>query len=47
MEAMGLWQAFLQTGAPEFYLMYKQARKMENSNVLENTGSGDSGHTVQ
>ena len=47
MNAAALWNAFLQTGAPEFYLMYKNAIKMENGNVSDNSGPGDSGHTLQ
>ena len=46
MDADGFWNAFVQTGAPEFYLMYKNALKMENRNVLDNTRPGDPGHTL-
>ena len=46
MNATALWNAFLQTGAPELYLMYKQAVKMENGNVLDDTRPGDTGHTL-
>lgn len=40
------WQSFLQTGAPELYLLYRQAQKMEIQNVLDDTGPGDTGHTL-
>ena len=47
MNAAALWNAFLQTGAPEFYLMYKNAAKMENENVSDYTRPGDPGHIIQ
>ena len=47
MIASEFWQSFLQTGAPELYLLYKHAQKMENQNVLDDTGPGDSGHNLQ
>ena len=47
MNAMNYWQLFLETGAPEMYLMYTQMRKQEAKNVLESTGLGDASHTIQ
>lgn len=47
MEAVQFWQAFMQTGAPEFYLLYKQARKMEKDYVLDNSGVGNTGYPLQ
>ena len=41
------WQSFVQTGAPELYLLYKRAQKMENGNVPDDTGPGSSGHGLQ
>ena len=38
MTARDYWQMFLDTGAPEFYLLYNNARKMENTNVLDSSG---------
>lgn len=41
------WELFLQTGAPEFYLKYQQAMRMEDPNVSDNTGPGTTGHGLQ
>lgn len=35
-----LWQGFLETGAPELYLLYRHAMKTEMDHVLDNTGAG-------
>ena len=35
-----LWQTFLETGSPEVYLLYNQAKKVEKTNVLDGTGIG-------
>lgn len=37
MNAGQLWQTFMETGAPEIYLMYNRARKMEESDVSDST----------
>lgn len=47
MLAKDYWQIFLETGAPEFYLMYNNARKMENPNVFDDSRPGTSGNTIQ
>jgi len=47
MNANNYWQMFLETGAPEFYLLYNNARKMENDYVLDGSGIGAPGHPVQ
>lgn len=46
MEAKSLWGLFLETGAPEYYLMYCEARKAEESHVSENPGPGASGGCI-
>jgi len=38
MRADNYWQMFLETGAPEMYVMYAQAVKMEGKNVLDDPG---------
>lgn len=38
MDANNCWQLFLETGAPELYLMYAQARRAEGAYVSEGTG---------
>ena len=47
MTSQDYWQIFLDTGAPEMYLLYQNARKMEISNVLDNAGSDPSGYGLQ
>lgn len=42
MNATDYWQFFMETGAPEYYLMYQKALKMEATNVLD-----DPGHRAQ
>ena len=39
MNACDYWTIFLETGAPEMYLMFQQARRREESYVSDNTGS--------
>lgn len=47
MNSQFAWQIFLDTGSPEMYLLYNQARKMENTNVLEDQRPGITGDKVQ
>lgn len=47
MDSQNLWQMFLETGAPEMYLLYNKARKMEELHVLDDTGPGAAGHGLQ
>lgn len=46
MNTQQLWQTFLETGAPEVYLLYHQAKKVDNSNVPDSTGAGPSGNAL-
>ncbi len=46
MKSRELWQAFLDTGAPELYLLYSQARSTEVSDVFDDPGPGIAGHTL-
>lgn len=41
------WQLFLKTGSPEAYLMYNEAKRMEQTHVPQHEGPGCSGHTLQ
>ena len=41
------WQLFMETGAPELYLMYHHARKQEEDYVSNHTGTGSAGHSIQ
>lgn len=40
MESQDYWKMFMETGAPELYLMYNSARKMESKHVLDDSGPG-------
>ena len=46
MKSQELWQIFLETGAPEVYLLYNQARKTEEANVLDAQGIGTARYTL-
>ena len=41
-----LWQLFLDTGAPEAYLLYK-AQKSEGNHVSDHPGHRPAGHGLQ
>lgn len=47
MNAPELWQLFLETGAPEIYMLYTKASKTEGIHVPDNTGSGAAGDGLQ
>ena len=47
MNAQDYWEMFIETGAPELYLMYNHARKMEKAHVLDDSGPGFTGHSLQ
>ena len=47
MNAMDYWHIFLETGAPEMYLLYSKALKMEATNVSDHEGTGAAGHGLQ
>lgn len=40
MESKQLWQAFLDTGAPEIYVLYAHAKKVEETHVFNGTRPG-------
>ncbi len=40
MEKKDYWQLFLETGAPELYMLYSRERRMENSHVSDNQSAG-------
>ena len=47
MNSQELWQVFLETGAPEMYLLYTKAQKLEDAHVLDDPGPGASGGHLQ
>lgn len=47
MNSKDYWQIFLETGAPEFYLLYNSAKKMERSHVLDYAGTRSQSYNLQ
>ncbi len=47
MRARDYWQIFMETGAPEAYMAYTRALKMEESYVPEDGRVGITGHGLQ
>ena len=47
MDAANYWQLFIDTGAPEMYLLYQQARKTEEYYVSDHPGDRPAGHGLQ
>jgi len=47
MKSSDLWLIFLETGAPEAYLLYSRALKMEERNVPDDSGLGIAGYRLQ
>ena len=43
MDSKVFWQVFLDTGAPEMYLLYNKARQTEELHVFNDPGSGTAG----
>ena len=46
MTSQEYWQMFMETGAPELYLLFNKAKRMENTHVLDDTRSGASGYSL-
>ena len=43
-----MWQLFLETGAPEAYLLYKtQGKRTESAHVSDNQSACAAGHGLQ
>ena len=47
MNAMDYWTLFLETGAPEAYLMYSKALKSEGTHVFDDPGHRPQGNGLQ
>jgi len=47
MKAQEYFNMFMETGIPEMYLMFQQARRMENGNVPDDQGTCASDHSLQ
>ena len=46
MDAANYWQLFMETGAPEMYLLYQQALKSEGDHVSDSSGHRPAGHRL-
>ena len=47
MDVKAAWQMFVETGAPEMYLLYTQARKTEKPYVFEDSRPGPASYEIQ
>ena len=47
MNATDFWQLFMETGAPEAYLMYSKMLKTEKTYVYDDPGHRPAGHRLQ
>ena len=47
MKAQDYWKLFIETGVPEYYLLYSRMTKMEAQHVSDNSGPGAPGHGLQ
>ena len=47
MNAQDYWNIFLETGAPEAYLLYNKVRKMEETDVSDDARLGSSSLGLQ
>ena len=47
MNTMDYWQLFLETGAPEAYLMYSRMLLAEAQHVYDHSGHRPAGHGLQ
>ena len=47
MNALDYWQLFLETGAPEAYLMYSKQLKSEDTHVYDRPGHGPESYRLQ
>ena len=46
MDARNFWELFLETGAPELYLMYRE-KMLEEKHVSDDPGTGAAGYRLQ
>ena len=47
MNSQEYWKAFLDSGIPEYYILFNRARQMEENHVPENPGTGTAGIALQ
>ena len=46
MEPEEIWQLFVDTGAPEFYMLYNEARRTEDTHVSHDSRIGIKSHGI-
>lgn len=47
MNAGEYWKLFMQTGSPECYMLFREAKRSEEQDVSESSGSGAPTNGVQ
>ena len=47
MNSLDYWRLFMETGAPEAYLLYVRHLKSEDPNVFDDSGNRTSGNGLQ
>ena len=47
MRAIDAWKLFAETGLPEYYMLYANVKRMENSHVPDDPGTGAPGYGLQ
>lgn len=47
MNAHDYWKVFLDSGIPEYYLLYNKAKQSEESHVCNDQGTGSAGVSLQ
>ncbi len=47
MKSQDLWMLFIETGAPEVYMLYNRARRMEGKHVFNDPGTGAQSYGLQ
>lgn len=47
MNSQVLWNLFRETGSPELYILFSNARKMEKANALKDSSAGAAGRELQ
>lgn len=47
MDSQSLWNLFMQTGSPELYLLYTEAKRTEEHSVFDGQGTGTASNQLQ
>lgn len=47
MNSQDYWKVFIDSGIPEYYMLYNRAKKLEEANVFDNQGIGASCQSLQ